>query len=216
MRGLKLGAAAAVAAVAISVALGALGSRATTSASAALSAGPAVAKPFTAKVAYRNTGEGHQQGDETVDIDGSGRFSAKLGPGAKLGAAIVALATGVPLTEIAKGGTYKEQQSAGNRGETGTVVANFFERSLGTVCVSYSAKTGKYNPSKSYLPVSGRLTVIGGTGGAATWRGGLMFSQGAVTGSSLEQLLYGGALQVSTGTARPLTAACKRVAALAG
>jgi hypothetical protein len=110
----------------------------------------------------------------------------------------------------------KEQQSDGDHGETGTVVAKFSERSLGTVCVTYSAKTGRYDMSKGYVPLTGSLAVVGGTGPAAKWSGGLTFSENDVTGASLEQLLYGGALKVTTGKARPLTAACKRVAALTG
>src|ERR1039458_3288378 len=47
-------------------------------------------KPYTAKLSYDESNHGHQHGQATVGIVGHGAFSAKLGPGAALDAALIA------------------------------------------------------------------------------------------------------------------------------
>jgi hypothetical protein len=123
------------------------------------------ASKFGASLTYKETNRGRQQGAATIGIQGTGSFSAKLGARAALEAAVISLVTGVPATKIAQGGTYTVQRDIAASGDvSGLAVARFKAKGLGTVCVSYTEKAGKFVPS--------------------------------------------------TGTARPMSAACKRVAAL--
>jgi hypothetical protein len=132
-----------------------------------------------------------------------GRFSAKLSAGARDAAAVLAAVTGVPFPEIAKGGTYVARVTDGG----GLAVIKFSDHALGTVCVKYSAKAGKYNPSLGYLKATGSMTIVGGTGQAANWTGTIKFHQTGLTGK--DTLVFGGTAIGSTRPAHGLTAACK-------
>jgi hypothetical protein len=141
-----------------------------------------------------------------------GSFSAKLGPAANLIARLAGAVTGVPYAEIARGGTFRARIAPSS--QAGLALVTFKDRSLGTACVSWSGKSGKYDPSKGFLAVDGSLTVVGGTGAAAHWQGSLRFMQTGLTG---RDTLDVNALPVgSTGAAHGLTAACRAVAKLKG
>ncbi len=81
------------------------------------------------------------------------------------------------------------------------------------MCLSGTATHGKF--TSGFIPSSGGLTVLGGTGTAAKLHLSVTFKQTAITGSDTEQFTGTGALKsLSMGTARPLSAACKAVAKL--
>jgi hypothetical protein len=168
-------------------------------------------KGYSAKVRYTSTSNGHQQGNAITGVDGHGSFSAHLGSSARIVAAVLSAATGVPYTKIAKGGTYKAVSNLAGSGGNGVVVAKF-KAGLGSACLKWTDKAGAYKISLGYVPVSGKIRVVGGTGAAAHWRGSATFKQSGINGSSLEQILFAGALKGSTGRARRLSAACKKVA----
>jgi hypothetical protein len=172
----------------------------------------AAAKQFAAKLTTKFINQGHTKGNTTVGIVATGNFSAKLGSGAKLVAAVMSLATGIPYADIARGGTYKELYSDSGT-KSGIAIATFSDRALGKACLKVSAKSGKFTPGLDYVPLSGTMTVVGGTGAAAHWTAGASFNETAVTGSSTESFRYGGSFSVSTaGRARGFTAACRAAA----
>ena len=160
--------------------------------------------------------QGTDHGASTVGIHGHGAFSAKLSAKAAFGAAIIALATGVPVTKIAPEGTYVVQrQIAGNGVLTGLAVAKLKAHGLGTVCLSYTEKPGKFVVGSSFVPMSGKPEALGGTGQAARWRLEVSLKQTSLSGSNVvEDFGAGGSEQASTGKPRGLTAACKHLAAL--
>lgn len=208
---LALGVALAVLAVAGFPALGAR-SR-STSPHRAQSAGP---KNYSAHASYHQTNAGKSRGGGTVGIQGKGSFSATLKGGAAFEAALIAIATGVPVTKIAKGGTYVEQwDSLSNGNAKGLVVARFKSPGLGALCISYLTKYGRFVPGQSFVPASGSFTAVGGTGTAAKWHGTVTYKQTNVAGSSTEQFSATGSAHVSSGSSKGMTAACKHVAALA-
>ena len=199
----------AAAAVALSVLTGGF-------ALAAAGQGAAVAKPFTAHVSYVETNHGRQQGQATLGIVGHGAFSGKLGAHAALAAALISLATGVPVSKVARGGTYVvSRQIAGSGAGTGLVVAKFKSPGLGSICLAYSFTPGKYVPGASFVPVSGTFRAAGGTGAAARWHVSLGFKETSVTGSSVESVGVSGSERLSTGAAQAMSPACRHVATLA-
>ena len=172
-------------------------------------------KKYGAKVTYVETNHGRTVGGANVGIQGHGTFSATLGTRAALEAAIIAAATGIPVTKIAQGGSYTVLRSIAANGHiAGTVVATFKARGLGTLCASYTAKPGKFVPGDSFVPVSGTFAAVGGTGAAARWHGSLSFSETGVSGVKVEQLSGKGAESGAIGKARPMTKTCKTVAKL--
>jgi hypothetical protein len=119
-------------------------------------------------------------------------------------------------SKIAQGGTYRTERSiAGNGDVTGIAVASFKARGLGTVCVGYTVKAGKFVPGSSFVPMSGTLKTIGGTGTAARWRGSVSYKQTGVSGMSIENFTASGSEQGHSGKAQRLSLACKHVKALA-
>lgn len=143
-------------------------------------------------------------------VGAKGHFSAKLSAGARDVAAVMAAVTGVPYPQIAKGGTYVAKVTVGG----GIAVVKFSEHALGTVCVTYRAKSGKYDPSLGYLKATGSMSIVGGIGQAAHWTGTIKFKQTGLTGK--DTLEFGGMAIGSTRTAHGLTAACKSVSKLKG
>jgi hypothetical protein len=139
-----------------------------------------------------------------------GHFSAKLSRGARAAAAVLAAVTGVPYPQIAKGGTYVAKVTGGG----GLAVVKFSDRALGTACVKYRGKAGKYDPSLGYLKVTGSMTIIGGTAQAAHWTGTIKFNQTGLTGR--DTLVFGGTVIGSARAAHGLTASCKSVSKLKG
>jgi hypothetical protein len=140
-----------------------------------------------------------------------GTFTAKLGSAARVVAALLSAATGVPYGEIAKGGTFKAKVAAS---KGGTAVVTFSDHALGKACVKWSGTSGKYDPSKGYLPVDGSLKMVGGTGAAAHWRGSLTFKQTGLTGT--DTLQFSALVHGSRGAGHGMTAACRAVTRLKG
>jgi hypothetical protein len=173
-------------------------------------------RAYAAKLSYDETDPGRQRGQVTVGIEGHGTFSAKLDPGASLDVALIALATGVPVNKVAQGGSYVvSRQIAGNGDVTGMAVARFKAHGLGSVCLSYVEKPGRYVQAIGFLPMSGSFKTLGGTGSGATWRLTVGFRESSVSGSSVQQFGASGFERGSAGAPVPMTAACRRVAALA-
>jgi hypothetical protein len=178
-------------------------------------ANAAVGKQFTAKVSYKETNHGQAKGPASLGIQGTGSFSARLGAHAAAAAAFLAVVTGVPLTKIAAGGSYTVQRDiAGNGVVTGLAVVRFKALGLGAVCVSYTEKPGTFTPGASFVPMSGTVKTVGGSGAAARWRVSAAFKQTNVTGSAVEQLVANGSEHASLGSPKPMTAVCKHVAAI--
>jgi hypothetical protein len=204
-----------ISALAAVTALGALAISGLGAEAARPPAGAAAAKGFKSKLTYDETNHGHPQGTATVGVQGHGSFSAKLSPHAALEAALIAMATGVPVTKIAQGGSYKVQRDfLASGGATGLAVVKFKAHGLGSLCVSFTQHAGKYVPGSSFIPSSGTLKSEGGTGAAARWRGALSYDQTSVSGSSVENFGFTGSEHASVGKAKPMSSACKRVAAI--
>jgi hypothetical protein len=141
-----------------------------------------------------------------------GSFSAKLGPAAHVVAALMSAITGVPYTQIAKGGTFIAKDVASGKGRL--AVVKFADHALGRACVQWSGTSGPYDPGKGYLVVKGSMKIIGGTGAAAHWKGNLTFKQTGVTGT--DTLVFSALAAGSAGPPHGLTAACKAVTKLKG
>lgn len=176
---------------------------------AATSALRAQAKPRAAggaRKAFSVNIVNHNFGSEGA----KGSFSAKLGPAAHVVAALMSAVTGVPYTQIAKGGTFIAKDVPSGRGRL--AVVKFADHALGTACVQWSGTSGPYDPSKGYLVATGSMKIIGGTGAAAHWKGNLTFKQTGVSGT--DTLVFSALAAGSTGPAHGLTPACKAVTRL--
>ncbi|HET6866656.1 MAG TPA: hypothetical protein VFH80_12135 [Solirubrobacteraceae bacterium] len=176
---------------------------------AATSALRAQAKPRAAggaRKAFSVNIVNHNFGSEGA----KGSFSAKLGPAAHVVAALMSAVTGVPYTQIAKGGTFIAKDVPSGKGRL--AVVKFADHALGTACVQWSGTSGPYDPSKGYLVATGSMKIIGGTGAAAHWKGNLTFKQTGVSGT--DTLVFSALAAGSTGPAHGLTPACKAVTRL--
>jgi hypothetical protein len=148
----------------------------------------------------------------TIGVEGHGTFSAKLGAHAS-DLALIALATGIPFNEIARGGSFEVDFTIGPTGtNTGTVVARFKAKGLGSVCFGFTAKGGHFQPGDSFVPTTGKLKVLGGTGAAARWNADATYSLRAISGSTIENFTFSGTAGGKIAKKRPLNAACKQVA----
>src|SRR6476469_7867144 len=109
-------------------------------------AAPQHKSPYTASYTYTETNHGTDSSDgATHGIKGNGKFSAKLGPAAAIAARVIGAATGVPLGKIAQGGTYKVARDVDpNNTVTGVVVVKFKAAGLGSACLSFVAKQGRF------------------------------------------------------------------------
>jgi hypothetical protein len=175
----------------------------------------AATKPYKAQFSYDQTNPGHSHGQTITGIVGKGKFSGQLSLKGALEAAVITMVTGVPVSKIAEGGSYVERwTSEANGDDKGIVVAHLKAHGLGTVCVSYVTKHGKFVLGQDFVPASGSFQVLGGTGAAATWRGSASYKQTNVTGTSTEQFSVTGSERGSVGKARHMTTACKAVAKL--
>jgi hypothetical protein len=175
----------------------------------------AAAKPYRAQFSYAETNPGHTHGQTTTGIVGKGKFSGKLSMSGALEAAFITVVTGVPVSKIAEGGSYVERwTSEANGNAKGIVVARLKAHGLGTVCISYVTKHGKFVLGQNFLPGGGSFLVLGGTGAAARWHGSASYKQTNVTGNTTEQFSVTGSEHGSIGKAHHMTAACKAVAKL--
>jgi hypothetical protein len=171
--------------------------------------------PYKATVTWKLISSGRSAGRRTTGEEGRGTFSVRLGAAADVFAWAYAALTGVPLTSIARGGTYAIKfNSAANGDHTGTLVAKFKDVKLGEACASYRSAFGKYTIGMPYVPESGSVTSSAGTGPAATWRISVTFKLTGISGISTEAFASDGKATASTGPARKMTAACRAVAEL--
>jgi hypothetical protein len=170
-------------------------------------------RAYSAAVTYLETRHGHLQGAARLGIQGHGTFSLALSPLTRTQVSLLAAASGVPLLRIARGGTYTvARQIDGDGTITGTAVAKFAATSLGTVCVSYTESPGVFVPGMSFIPMSGSMTIVGGSGAAAGWRLRVSFAQTALSGWYIERVQAGGSAKVGTGAAQPMTPTCRSAA----
>jgi hypothetical protein len=172
---------------------------------AANSSGMTVAFTFT------QTNAGTQHGNTTTGVKGHGTFSAKVGEHAA-DLALLTAATGIPFDQIARGGSFAVDFTFGATGiNTGTVMARFKTKRLGSVCLSFTAKPGHFHVGDSFVPTTGTIKVLGGTGAAARWNAGGSFSLKAIGGTGAMQKYTFSGTAHGTVTAKPhgLTAACK-------
>ena len=169
---------------------------------------------YTAKITYRETNHGSDSGGATKGIVGQGTFSVKLGATARVAVRVLAALTGVPLPKIAQGGSYAVERDIASDGKvSGTVFVKFKAKGLGTVCITLVSKPGAFGGG-SFVPMSGTLKAAGGTGAAARWRGTAKFDETGVSGDTVEQLGGKGSATASTGAAKGLNKACKKVSKL--
>jgi hypothetical protein len=175
---------------------------------AATSRGLSVTFPFT------QTDPGRQNGATTTGVEGHGTFAATLGAHAS-DLALIALATGIPFSKIARGGSYGAKFTIGATGtNTGTVVTRFNARGLGSLCFAFTAKGGHFQPGDSFVPTTGKVKVIGGTGAAARWNATATYSLKAIAGTSTQKFTFSGTAQGKLAKKRGLSLTCKQVAAL--
>ena len=178
------------------------------SAHATASRGMTVRFPFT------QTNAGRQHGATITGVEGHGTFSATLGAHAR-DVALIALATGIPFTQIARGGSYAARFTIGATGtNTGTVVARFKAKGLGSVCFAFTSKRGQFKPGDSFLPTIGTIKVLGGTGAAARWSATAGYSLKAITGAQTQKYTFSGTAHGTIAKKRGLTPTCRQVAAL--
>lgn len=141
-------------------------------------------------------------------------FSATLGGDAS-DLALMALATGIPFTKIARGGSYGAKFTFGATGtNTGTVVTRFKARGLGSLCFAFTATGGRFRPGDTFVPTTGKVMVLGGTGAAARWNATATYSLKAITGTSTEKFRFSGTAQGTIAKKRGLSLTCRQVAAL--
>lgn len=200
-----------------SVMIGLVGVGATlAAASAPARRGPRAATGSGLSVTFRftQTSAGTQHGQATTGVKGHGTFSAKLGAHSSA-LALIALATGIPLNQVARGGSFGVNFTLGATGtNTGTVVARFKAGGLGSTCFKFTAKGGQFQQGDSFVPTTGTIKVLGGTGAAARWNATAAFSLGAIAGATSSIYTFSGTVHGKIANARHLSPTCKQVAAL--
>jgi hypothetical protein len=163
---------------------------------------------------FTQTSAGTTHGQAVTGVKGKGTFTARLGVHARLIAALASAATGIPFTKIVHGGRYGIEQTLGATGtNTGIVVAKFKAHGLGAVCFKFTARGGQFQQGDSFVPTSGSIRVLGGSGAAAHWSGHASFSVKNITG--VANYVFAGTAHGSVGGSHGISAACRRVAALA-
>ncbi len=172
---------------------------------------------ISGSVTYKITNQGRDSGQTTTGVVGQGTIAGNLSLGAQLAATLLGAVKGVPMTGIAKGGSYVVRYDIDAQGDhKGTVVIRFKSAGVGSLCLGFTAKYGKFAPGKDYVPSSGTFSTAGGSGAIAKVHASGRFDQGEVSGSTIEQILGHGALvSLTTGPASPPSSACAAVARLA-
>jgi len=182
----------------------------------ALGAAPSSGRAFKSTLTYRETNPGRESGQAILGIVGRGTFSAKLGGRALAAARLLRMLTGAPLDAMAKGGSYVVRFDLDAKGSAhGLVVAKFRAPGVGSLCLAFTNAHGKFVPGKSFIPTTGTVSTMGGTGAGARVSGKGRFVLRNVTGSDVEQFLSDGAVfPVQLAAPKPPNAACKAVAKL--
>lgn len=197
--------------------LGAVAAPASPPPSHRAAAAKAVTRSATVQTSYLETDAGADAGGGALKgVTGHGKFSAKLGPAAAVLAHLLAAATGVPFSSLAKGGTYATRFDVdANSGQTGLVAMKYTIKSLGSSCLTFKSKRGKFVQGQSFIPTSGSIQSAGGTGSAASLHGSGTYKQTDVTGSNTEQFSGTTKVKVSKGAAKAPSAKCKALLKLA-
>jgi hypothetical protein len=178
----------------------------------------AVEHGISGSVTYRVTDEGHDVGQTTTGVVGQGTISGKLSLGAQLAATVLEAVKGVPMAGIAGGGSYVVRYDIDAKGNhKGIVVIRFKSSGVGSLCLDFTADYGRFVPGKTdYVPSAGTFSTVGGSGAIAKMHASGRYTQGEVTGSTIEQILGSGSVvSLTTGAAAPLSSACAAVAKLA-
>ena len=127
-----------------------------------------VANGVSGKVTFREINEGKEQGDQYIGVSGKGTFSGTIRGVSSVAAYVAGKVTGVPYRALAKGGTYAALYDIDAQNNyKGIVVAKFAAPGLGSVCLGLTVKHGSFKPGMSFIPASGSVTIVGGTGQAA-------------------------------------------------
>ena len=191
---------------------------------------PAVARGVEARVAriveqgvsgsvtFKITSQGHDVGQKTTGVVGQGTISGKLSLGAKLGATLLGAVKGVPITTVAKGGSYVVRYDVDAHGNhNGTAVITFKSSSLGSLCIDFTATYGRFQPGKTdYVPASGTFSTAGGTGAIARVHAFGRYDQGEVAGDAIERILANGSVtSLTSGSPTAPSKSCQAVAKLA-
>ena len=178
----------------------------------------AVEHGISGSVTYKVTNEGRDVGQTTTGVVGQGTIAGKLNLGARLSATLLGAVKGIPMTAITHGGTYVVRYDIDAKGDhKGLLVIRFKSPGVGSLCLNFSAKYGRFVPGKTdYVPSTGSFSTVGGSGGIAKAHASGHFSQGEVTGNTIEQILANGSVDsLAIGRAAPLSASCAAVARLA-
>jgi len=97
------------------------GALAVASASSRSAAHGAASRGLSVTFPFTQTNPGRQHGGTTTGVEGHGPFSATLG-GRASDLALMALATGIPFTKIARGGSYGAKFTIGATGTNTGIV----------------------------------------------------------------------------------------------
>jgi hypothetical protein len=176
-----------------------------------------VGRGISGKVSYKVTDEGRSVGQTTTGVVGQGTLSGKLSLDARIAASLLGAVKGIPLTRIASGGSYVVRYDVAANGDHRGLLVMKFKPGIGSLCVDFAVKYGKFVPGKTdYVPSTGTFATVGGTGKIAKIHASGHFKQGEVTGSIIEQFLGNGSLvSLTAGSAVPFSKDCTAVAKLA-
>jgi hypothetical protein len=176
-----------------------------------------VGRGISGTVSFKVTDEGRTAGQTTTGVVGQGTVSGKLSLDAKIAASLLGAVKGIPLTRIASGGSYVVRYDVEANGNHRGLLVMRFKPGIGSLCVDFTVKYGKFVPGKTdYVPSTGTFATVGGTGKIAKIHASGRFKQGEVTGSMIEQFLGDGSLvSLAAGSAAPLSKECSAVAKLA-
>jgi hypothetical protein len=176
-----------------------------------------VGRGISGTVSYKVINEGRSVGKKTTGVVGRGTVSGKLSLDAKIAASLVGAVKGIPLARIASGGSYVVRYDVAANGDHRGLLVMKFKPGIGSLCVDFAVKYGKFVPGKTdYVPSTGTFATVGGTGKIAKVHALGRFKQGEVTGSLIEQFLGNGSLvSLTASSAAPLSKDCAAVARLA-
>jgi hypothetical protein len=165
---------------------------------------------------YAETNGGTSKGSAIDGIVGHGVFTTKATPSAEAAAALLGAVKGIPLAGLLNGGSYVTRYDIDAKNTYSGLVVATFKHKLGSLCIKVTITHGKFSPGKSFIPATGTMTAVGGTGKVGRLHGTVRFSQSDVTGAPVEKFTERGTLRsVRSGKATPMSAACKAVARLA-
>jgi hypothetical protein len=171
---------------------------------------------ISASTTYAESNHGKAKGSATVGIVGHGTFSTKVGASASVAASILGAVKGIPLTSLLAGGSYVARYDSDQNGNYHGLFVATFTHGLGSICVDFAITHGAFKPGSSFIPASGTMKSLGGSGLLASLHGTAEFTQTDVTGSDVEKFADSGKLlSVATGAKAPMSAACQAVARLA-